>query len=190
MRLAFRAAGPAVLPHEPAAPPRYHEPRAAGLPVVRWGLLTALLLAEVVGLTVAFDAGVRTADAGWAGTIIFRSPYLLRAGVVAALVIGVLGLWRLHDEIRLAAPARAGRAAAVGALAQLGAFALFVLAPGRVLGESTRPAAVGPLDLGTWLATGAMTVGLWVAAMVPPAGWPRLLRRGRSILLAGVLVAL
>jgi exosortase E/protease (VPEID-CTERM system) len=189
MRLAFRAAGPAVLPHEPTALPRHHEPRPGGLPVVRWALLTILLLAEVVGLTVAFDAGVRTADAGWAGTIIFRSPYLLRAGVVALLVIGVLGLWRLRDEIRLAARAGSDWAAALWALAQVGAFALFVLATGRVLGDSTRSSAVEPLDLLTWLATGAMTVGLWAAAMVPPAGWPRLVRRGRGILLAGVVVA-
>jgi exosortase E/protease (VPEID-CTERM system) len=190
MRLAYRAAGPAVLPHEPAALPRYHDPSPTGLPVVRWALLTVLLFTEVVGLTVAFDAGVRTADAGWAGTIIFRSPYLLRAGVVAVLVVGVLGLWRLRDEIRLAARAGSDWAAAQWSLAQVGAFALFVLATRRVLGESTRTAAVAPLDLFTWLATGAMTVGLWAAAMVPPAGWARLVRRGRGILLAGVFVAL
>jgi len=174
----------------PAPPARPIAPRPAGLPLVRWGLMTALLVGELLGLTLTFDAGVRTGDSGWAGVIIFRSPYLLRGGLVALLAVSLLGLWRMRDEIRVAARPGSNSAAGLWALAQLGVFALFVRATGSVLGESTRGAEVGPLAVVTWLATGFLTILLWAAAMIPPAAWPRLLRRGWGILLAGVLVAL
>jgi exosortase E/protease (VPEID-CTERM system) len=177
---------PGIRPAPTVPPP---ESRAAGLPLVRWGLLTGLLAGELLGLTLTFDAGVRTGDPGWAGLILYRSPHLLRAGLVAGLVIGVLGLWRMPGDIRLAARAGPDREAWGWALAQVAAFGLFVLATGRVLGESTRGTVVGPVAVLVWLATGLLTIGLWAAAMIPPVAWPRLVRRGWGILVAGGLVA-
>jgi exosortase E/protease (VPEID-CTERM system) len=189
MRLALVAAAP-VTPAAPTTAPALPDSRPTGLPVARWVTLTVLLLAEIVGLSMAFDAGVRTGDAGWAGTIIFRSPYLLRAALVVLLVVGGLGLWQLRDDLRAAARSGGRRAWEFWALAHLGAFALFVLATERVLGQSTRGTTVGPVAVVTWLATGVLTVGLWAAAMIPPSTWPTLLRRARGILLAGVVIGI
>jgi exosortase E/protease (VPEID-CTERM system) len=188
MRLALVGA-PSVGPAAPTTSPAPPTSRPTGLPIARWVALSVLLLIEVVGLSMAFDAGVRTGDAGWAGTIIFRSPYLLRAGLVVLLVVGGLGVWQLREDLRAAARAGGRRAWEFWALAHLGAFALFLLATERVLGQSTRGTTVGPVAVVIWLATGVLTIALWAAAVMPPSTWPTLLHRGRAILLAGFVIA-
>src|SRR5438270_11431186 len=74
------------------------------LPALRWAVLAALLLAEIVGLSVVFDAGVRADDPGWAGTFVFRSPTALRAALAGSLVAASIAAWRNRDDLSAAAP--------------------------------------------------------------------------------------
>src|SRR4051812_15263553 len=69
-------------------PPASGAPR---LPLLRWALLTALLLAEVMAVSLSFDAAARREDPGWAGTVIVWSPSVLRWSVVVGGAAGAPG---------------------------------------------------------------------------------------------------
>lgn len=158
------------------------------LPLVRWALLTLLLLAEFGLLSAAYDAADRGSDAGWAGPVVAWTPAVFRWALVAGGLAVALGLWFLRDE--LLAAFRTPYLPAPFAVAVVGhllAYGLFALATRRVMG-TTDP--LGPAELIAWLAAGGLTVATWGLAMLPPRAWPKLVWRGRWLwLLAGAIAA-
>jgi exosortase E/protease (VPEID-CTERM system) len=153
--------------------------------MIRWTFLSALLLAEIIGLTIAFDAGTRSNDSSWAGIVAFWSPRLLRPAIVGALVFAVLIVWRLGPELG----ARHSRhAIAAWTTAHVAAATLFALITKEVFDANTD--STSSLTLAAWISTGALAFGFWSAAMVPPRLWPMLLRRGWDILLLAAIAGL
>ncbi|MBO0697312.1 MAG: hypothetical protein J2P46_02855, partial [Zavarzinella sp.] len=131
--------GPAAVPR-----PGLPCPAEGGLPLGRWALLAVLFLAEVLGLSVAFDAGVRANDPGWAGTLVYWSPRLLRAALLGAVAGAVLAAWYLRDELVSASRTRRPSGTiALWVLALLSAFALFAVTTGHLLGPGTKNSPVG-----------------------------------------------
>ena len=168
------------------------EPRAADqtpLPVFRWTILAVVLVAEFIGLSIAYDAHSRAGDPGWPGAVIAASPKVLRVGMVAGLVTAVFAGWYLRREIAAAVRTQSARAGWLFVLAHLAAFALFAFATARVLAPSTLDSPVGVGDLLFWLATGVMTGLFWAAAILPPRAWPRLAWQGRWAIFLGLLIA-
>ncbi|HKB00727.1 MAG TPA: exosortase E/protease, VPEID-CTERM system [Gemmataceae bacterium] len=155
---------------------------------MRWAALTTLLLAEVLGLTLWFDAyWTRVDDHGWPGRLVFHSPQVLKVGLVAGIAVVVLGAWLLRGELRRAAPEMGTRrGVALWLAAHLVAFAGFVGLTVEVLGEHTRGSVLSPGPVVAWVLIGILSISLWAAAAIPPRLWPRLLWHGRAILLMGL----
>src|SRR4051812_11411593 len=168
-------------------PPASGAPR---LPLLRWALLTALLLAEVMAVSLSFDAAARREDPGWAGTVIVWSPSVLRWSVVVGGAAAALAAFFLGDTLRSAATSRySSRAVAFWALGQLAAYAAFVLVTARVLAPEALEVALTPGQLAAWVGTGLLTVGCWAATVLPPRAWARLLWQARYVLLAAACLA-
>jgi exosortase E/protease (VPEID-CTERM system) len=166
-------------------------PTARPFPVLRWGLLTALLLAEVMAVSMSFDAAARNDDPGWAGTVVAWSPSVLRWALVVGAAAAVLGAWFLGDAIRTAASTRHWpRAIALWVIGQLAAYATYVFVTARVLDPAALETPLGGWELAAWLLTGALTVGCWAAAVMPPGAWARLLWEARYVLLAAACISL
>src|SRR5262249_14961725 len=146
------------------------------------------LLAEVFGLTLQFDAyWTRVDDHGWPGRLIFRSPQLLKIGLVTGVVTVVLAAWLLRGELHRGAPEMGSRrSVALWLAGHLASFALFARLTVAVVGEDTRGVILASAPVLAWFATGLLTIILWAAAAIPPRLWPRLVRIGWAVLLIGV----
>lgn len=164
--------------------------RRTELPILRWSVLVALLLAEVLILSIAFDAIVVATDPGWPALVVYRSPYLLRSGMVLLIVVGGLGCWRLKTEIRAAATQSSVREALLWLIPQLLAFGLLALATQNIFARPNRGEPIRAWDLAAWALTGFLTLVLWVAALISPRYWPTLARRGRGVFAVGLLVTI
>jgi exosortase E/protease (VPEID-CTERM system) len=156
------------------------------LPILRWTSLTVLLLVEIIGLSLAFDAGTRSNDTDWAGTVVYASPNLLRAGLVVVLAAGALGLWKHHDDFAVAA---ASRVSVFWFAMHLATYLLFVYLTDQVLGRDTQEEAISAGAAAIWLATGLLVIATWAATLIRPRHWPGLLWQTRGGLLAGVVIA-
>jgi exosortase E/protease (VPEID-CTERM system) len=146
-------------------------------------LLTLLLVAELLGLSIYFDASVRAADPGWAGTFLFwsaRLAHLLLAGLV---MLVVLGAWRLRGEL---SGGPHSRSAALWTVGHLLALIAFVWCTQRVLGRDSATTTVGPFELAAWVITGSLMLLLWAAAAVAPRRWLRIARKGWGIAVAAI----
>jgi exosortase E/protease (VPEID-CTERM system) len=169
--------------------PRLNSLATCPLPVLRWAVLVVLLIAEFLGLSMAYDAYDRVNDPGWPGLAINKSPKFLRVGMVAGLVTVVVAGWCLRREIRAAINRQSPATAWLYVLGHLAAFAVFAFATNRILAPETLDTPVSVFDLLFWLTAGAVTGLLWAAAVLPPRAWPRLAWRGRWAILTGALVA-
>lgn len=162
-------------------------PYPARLPLVRWGLLAVLLPAEALALSVGFDAAVRADDPGWAAAVVAWSPAVARWDLVFAGTAVVLGAWLLGGELRAAArsphPVRSICLAVVGHLV---AYAVFVQCTTRVASHGATPDGG---DVVAWVLAGLLTVFQWSLAVLPPAGWARLVRAGGRVIGVAAAVA-
>lgn len=169
--------------------PRLDSQPARPLPILRWACLVVLLVAEFLGLSMAYDAHDRAEDLGWPAQVITRSPKVLRVGIVAGLVTAVVAGYYLRREIRAAIDTQSPVTGWLFVLAHLAGFALFAFATDRILAPSARGTPVGVGDILFWLTSGVLTGLLWAAAVLPPTKWLVLAWRGRWALLIGLLVA-
>jgi exosortase E/protease (VPEID-CTERM system) len=156
---------------------------------MRWACLLALLLAEVLALTLRFDTGSLAGERGWWADLLGHSPQVFQLSSVIALATLVFGWPRLRGELERALGAphvdRAWWLALLGHLVALAVFALLttlVLEGG--IGSSPSPGAWAV----TWALTGALTLALWGAATVPVGLWLPLARCALLPLVAGVVV--
>jgi exosortase E/protease (VPEID-CTERM system) len=164
-------------------------PLAPSLPLFRWVCLLALLLAEVLALTLRFDTRLLDEKRYWWAHLLSHSSEVFRLGCLIALATLVFGWSRLRGEWQ-----RAFESSEVPAtwwpalLGHLGAMAVFTALTAFILEwgiESSPFAAAWAL---AWVLTGCLTLGLWVAAVVPVSLWLPLARRGVVPLAGGVVV--
>lgn len=166
-------------------------PLARPLPISRWGFLIALLVTELVVLTLRFDTeSLRDQPGGWAEWL-GRSYLLPRLGIVIAAATVLLGGRRLWRELE-------GHSAALGApnrwrlflLAHLTVFGGFALLTGFVLEGGVAASGRPELWAAVWAAVGLAVFVTWCAAAVSPALWPLLLKRLAALLAVGIVVGL
>ena len=160
-------------------------PTAVTLPSERWIALIALLIAEVLLLTLRFDTGAFRDDPRW-WWLIGRSALIARVGFAAALgslLIGGSG-W-LRDLRRYSEELRSHRAW-IPLVAHLTAFAIYFRLTAMIVARGERGG--GPVDgwaVAAWWVMGAATLGAWAATLVPIRLWMPLARRGAAGLAVG-----
>jgi exosortase E/protease (VPEID-CTERM system) len=159
-------------------------------PWLRWLLLLALLLGEVLLLTLRFDTGTLFEQSGWWAELLGESHLVPRLFIVigaATLLLGGTSLW---DNLRcLPVPPLSFRTTGTALLAHLIAFVAFALVT-RMLLEGEAPILTKPAWTVLWLVLGLATAGFWALTVLPIRLWLQFLSRNRLVLLAGLAVGL
>jgi exosortase E/protease (VPEID-CTERM system) len=159
--------------------------------VVRPGLL-ALLVAELLYLTIRFDSqALDTASSGWLRLVAW-SPQFLRLAITVTVVFLLLQARRATEGAT--APPFSWPARLAALALHLGALFLFIQVSGAVFERSLDPRATGPalmppaLQVAAWLLLCTVSIGAWALAFAPSQ--LRLLLAGRGWALAGLGIAL
>lgn len=132
-----------------------------------WGLVIALLPAEMIGLTIRFDMaslGAHT-EGAW---LLGQSHHLPRVAIASLVAMALFCGRRLRDALIEPQGTQVAWAYLLGHSALFAAF--FLITAALVEGAGVSPFASRVL-LAVWAATGAATFGLWVATVVPPRLW-------------------
>lgn len=161
-------------------------PTRPPLPLWRWAGLGALLLAEVILLSLRFDAGTLAQEQEWWANVLRQARFIPQLGIVTALAVLVFGGPRWMEEFQRL-PRERSRPLLVWLflLGHLLLFALFYQLTSAVLeGEIRARAHPGVWVIG-WLGTALLTVGCWAGAILPPRLWLGLVRRCAGTLLLG-----
>ncbi len=153
--------------------------------------LVALLVIELLTLTVSVDTEVVTRHGGRWAALLGQTHHIPTIAVAVAMATVLLGGGRLRDELgRLTAPEhRPGQAFALlaGHLAAFGGFtAVTAFLLGGDLGTSTYPGGW----IAAWVALGLVSMTFWGAVALPMELWVPLLRRITAVLITGVVVGL
>jgi exosortase E/protease (VPEID-CTERM system) len=159
--------------------------------LIRWIFLTGLLLAEVIFLTVRFDAGSLADNREWWADLVRQARFLPQLGMGLAMALLVFGGPEWGEELRRlsAKHARAhnpwlflaGHLIALGGVVQLTRLIL----EGDISSNSYPGAWVV-----AWLALGAVALAFWGGAMLPPGLWLALARGGIGPLFLGLCLSI
>lgn len=157
--------------------------------VIRATGLLALLVAEVVALTIRFDTVSLENTTGWWGALLRQSSGIVRIGIAVAAAVCLLGavqvresLTELSAVLRKPCPRRPAYLSA-----HLGCFGVFVWLTAFVF-ESDHSSVWEPWIFVGWVALGVATVVTWGATLVPPAIWLPLLRKRFAVVLGGAAI--
>jgi exosortase E/protease (VPEID-CTERM system) len=176
---------------------RFRDFRVA-LPLVRLGFLAAILIVELLALTLCFDSGSFAHNGRWWALLFGQSGQVLHLAVAAAVATALFRGSELgrYDDI-LGPPRRWW----VFLHAHFAAFAAFAALTVLILGGDrgslihwpsgglvgTEP-AIAPGWFLAWAVAGLVTLVLWCAAVLPPRSWIPLARLGRGAILIGIVV--
>lgn len=179
--------GPGSGVREPSASIAESQPQAARrLPLIRWGCLAALLLAELLALTLRFDVASLHSHGEWWAELIRQCHNLVQWGSLvglATLALAVPQLARPSAHLQTASDRKwpAFLSAHLIAFVAFGLWTAWVLEGGAADGPFAGVAVLG------WMAWAGVTLGLAAATAVSPAVWPALLRR-HGVFAAGLAV--
>jgi exosortase E/protease (VPEID-CTERM system) len=164
-------------------------PRAL-VPYCRWAFLIALLLGEMVALTVSFDGASIASEWGWWSTWIARSPELARVAIATVVATLLFGGARLRNELLWHMEVRAERLQQpwIPLLAHLAAFVLFAWVTALVFEGSLHDSAYPWAWAIAWFGTGLVALGCWAAAAIQTKLWWPLVRGAGGAIFVGVAV--
>jgi exosortase E/protease (VPEID-CTERM system) len=159
---------------------------------LRWACGAALLLGEVVLLSVRFDtASLMNEPAAWA-RLVGATPDLARIGLLAIGFLAALGgatLWKELWHAGSPVPSRYPWWAFL--LGHFAVLAIFTELTGVVLeGDLGHKSSMSYAWVSAWFVSGTATVLLWALALLPAAVWRRLLRSGWPMALLSVVIGL
>jgi exosortase E/protease (VPEID-CTERM system) len=154
----------------------------------RRAALIALLIAEIVYLTIAFDTQGLERDAspwiqalGWA-------PQYLRLAIAALAATLVLSTRSLVARDRENTTTPVAAPSFVFLIAHASAFLLFFQITGGMI-DGTWRAIASPAALAlAWVSSGAATLATWTLTLFPLATWRRWLRQHAAIVGAGIVL--
>ena len=159
------------------------------LPYRRWAALIALLLGEIIALTVSFDRASIARGAGWWSSLLVRSSQLLQVAVATVVAALLFGGSRLRAELlrHLDQEVRSHRLW-LPLLTHLAAFGLFAWITTFVFGGRLLHSAHPGGWAVAWFGTGLVALAWWAAAAIPPNLWWPLARSGGGAIALGVVV--
>jgi exosortase E/protease (VPEID-CTERM system) len=151
--------------------------------------LVALLLAELVVLSLRFDSGSLRRDHQWWAELVRGTRVVPQLMIAVFLGIVVLGGRRGTPELRslLDRPERTSTWW-LFLIGHLSAFAVLFQLTAVVLEGDIRSTAHPELWVLTWLGIALLTGALWAGAVLPPAVWWALFRHAGGLLLLGAAV--
>jgi exosortase E/protease (VPEID-CTERM system) len=159
------------------------------LPVLRWLALVALLIAEVLGLTIRFDAASFAQDHEWWSWLVLQVHFLPQLGSGIAIAVVVFGGAELAGEIRRASGQRRRSDFFWFMLAaHLLAFAGFTALSAVILEGDIRATQYPGAWVLSWLCLGLVTVLFWVGTLLSPTLWLHLVKKSFGTLLVAVVV--
>ncbi len=157
------------------------------LPVVRWLGLVCLLIAEIVGLTIAFDSGTLSGQRHWWATLLLQSSQGLRLAIAVGAATLLLG----YREVRAAVDHLAGSVRHAASrwshlVSHLAIYVVFVLTTSFVFGGTLGKSAAPGAWTVAWVLLALATLVSWAWALLPAAAWLGLGRQCGPVLAAGV----
>jgi exosortase E/protease (VPEID-CTERM system) len=158
------------------------------LPIIRWILLLALLLSELIGLTLSFDTASLAQVPTWWAELLGHSPLVPRLALVIAAATFFFSGNQLRAEIEHLPRRENYWPIWVFVLGHLLAFAGFAWTTSHVLGGQIQTSSVGELWVLAWALLALLTLVLWGAAAFPPTLWLPLVKQAAVPLLAGILI--
>lgn len=158
-------------------------------PYLWWTGLIALLVTEILVLTLRFDAGTMLERGGWVASLIGRTHLLISLGICVCTVVWLVLLGPSRGEREgwpSARPNERNRRAWPYLLGHLGAFGYLAWLTGSIF-EGTALSESPLRWAGLWLVAGLATLFLWMLAALPLSDWKRLVwDRWRVVLFAGL----
>ncbi len=153
--------------------------------------LVALLVIELLTMTLSFDSGIAIRHGGRWAAVLGQTHHIPAIAVAVAMATVLLGRGRLRDELDgLAAPRyRPGQTVAL-LVGHLAAFGVFAAVTARILGADFQTSPYPGGWIAAWAALGMLSMALWGAVALPMELWLPLLRRATPALLAGAGVGL
>ncbi len=132
--------------------------------------LAALLVGEILYLTLRFDSqALASSTSGWT-TVVGWSPLLLRLAISVVVLTGLIGGRRFIAALGQCTAPRASSQLSYLALHGVALFG-FVAVSGTVFGAGSAVAANPGLWAAAWGLSGTLTIGSWGVALFPPAQW-------------------
>ena len=158
---------------------------------VRLAGLVALLVIELLALTISFDGGVAIRHGGRWAALLGQTHQIPALAIAVAMATVLLGGGRLRDALSgLAAPEhRPGRSLAL-LIGHLAAFGGFAAVTAFVFGGDLETSAYPGGWIAAWVALGMVSMAFWGAMALPMELWAPLLRRGTGVFLTGLSVGL
>jgi exosortase E/protease (VPEID-CTERM system) len=159
------------------------------LPLLRWSLLAALLLAELIGFQFRFSRAALADNPRWWAQLKGFYP-IFEVGALGMVATVLLARRAVLEEINRAlslfwSPWRSWQAALLGhGVAALGFYGLTRVGLERGLARSSQ----GDLWFFAWATVLLLTVSLWASAFLPLRFWLGWARRGWRVSLAGLLL--
>jgi exosortase E/protease (VPEID-CTERM system) len=172
----------------PLDPSRTSEP--APLPIARWLFLGGLLVVELLLLTLRFDSKSLDGLDIWWAELFGHAHVLPRVAIAVAAATFLFGGNRLRADLRQAASGEAYLAAWPFLLGHLAALAAFTAVTAYVLEGEARDSPWAAGWAVGWLVLAALTLALWLAAILPASRWLPLARRSAGPLVGGVCIGL
>jgi hypothetical protein len=141
--------------------------------LVRWSAWIALLVAEVLVLSVRFDTGMLQGNQRWWAELLGHSAEALRLGSAAAAATLLVGAARWRGAMRRwSGPRNPPRRRWPLLLGHLAAFAGFFRLTAMILGPEVRSSSHPDGWIAAWAALGLATLASWAAVMIPlPLKW-------------------
>lgn len=157
----------------------------------RWVWLVALLVIELMTLTLSFDGEIVSRHGGWRARLLGQTHQIPALAIVVAVATVLFGGGRLRDEFaRLEAPQHRRVRVWILLAGHLATFGGFTAATAFVLGGELELAPYPDGWIAAWAALGVASLAFWGSISLPMELWIPLLRRGTGALLSGVVVGL
>ncbi|HKI38341.1 MAG TPA: exosortase E/protease, VPEID-CTERM system [Gemmataceae bacterium] len=155
------------------------------LPLTRWAGLLALLVGELLVLTVRFDTVGLEAVSGWWAEALRHSSEVPRLAAVIASAVVLFGGSRLRRGWEQVADRQAVLPTWPFLVAHLILLALFSGVSTYVLDGDVRESAVPAVWAVAWVGLATATLASWAAVALPVNFWLPLARRASGALLVG-----
>ncbi|MBY0227979.1 MAG: exosortase E/protease, VPEID-CTERM system [Gemmataceae bacterium] len=165
-------------------------PALPRLPALRWLLLGALLVAELLLLTLRFDTGSLAGLGTWWADLLGKAHALPQVAVAIAAATFLIGGGRLRDDLRRASSEGAHLPLWPFLLGHFAALAGFWLLTHHLLEGDARSSPWAGAWAVAWLVSAALVLLLWAAMFLPAPAWLPLARRSAGPLLGGLFIGL